>query len=339
MIHVDERIWRTEDKSYHRPFAASIGVHNRSCSTLLQRAMSDFGFERSFAKAKSSVKEHYGFEMPESALARITRAQAAEIAQVQPDKYRGALPVDGSEVIVSEADGSFVRIVQTQGRNNDRRKNKTISFQEARLCAAISAGTSQARYEATFCDVTEVGMLMGKCAKAAGWGLNTQIHAIGDGASWIQRQVRQTFGSQSSYLIDFYHLCEYLAEAAPSCSSQVKRWMNTQKKRLKAGQYLRVVNELEKHLESHKVSDEDAPVRKAHRYLNNRPDCFAYDEALQRNLPIGSGLIESGHKHVIQSRMKIPGASWHIQTAENMLQARTIRANGKWNDYWDRKAA
>ena len=39
----------------------------------------------------------------------------------------------------------------------------------------------------------------------------------------------------------------------------------------------------------------------AYRYLNNRRDCLDYKSALKNDLPIGSGLIESGHRHVLQA--------------------------------------
>lgn len=314
-------------------------MSNLGYSRKLQRALCDFGMEQSFAKAKDSIREHYGFDLAENAVARITKKHAKLIRDSNETKHVGALPHEGSECIVAEADGSFIRIVETSVKKGDRRKNRVINYQEARLCAATSQGSKDIHYEATLNDVTEVGLLWAKSAKNAGMGLNSKVHAIGDGAKWIESQAIHAFGAQGSYLIDFFHLCEYLAQAAPSCTIKVKRWMNTQKKRLKTGHYLRVLTELEKELEPSHIPDENAPVRRAYRYMINRTNCFDYETALKENLPIGSGLIESGHKHVIQARMKIPGASWNLNTAENMLGARTCRANGLWNDYWTKSAA
>ena len=52
------------------------------------------------------------------------------------------------------------------------------------------------------------------CAIRAGAGTATKVHGLGDGAVWIVSQVEQQFGLQGSYLVDFYHLCEYLSAAA-----------------------------------------------------------------------------------------------------------------------------
>jgi hypothetical protein len=44
--------------------------------------------------------------------------------------------------------------------------------------------------------------------------------------------------------------------------------------------------------------------------------------------------VPSGHKHVLQKRLKIAGAWWLERNAERMLQLRTVRANGDWGRYW-----
>ena len=114
--------------------------------------------------------------------------------------------------------------------------------------------------------------------------------------------------------------------------------MNTQKKRLKAGRAWVVIKELQKHLETESTPEANAPVRKAFRYLSNRQDALAYQQALEDGLPIGSGLIESGHKHVLQARMKLPGAAWSIHNAEAFVRTRAFRANKLWPSYWKQAA-
>ena len=73
----------------------------------------------------------------------------------------------------------------------------------------------------------------------------------------------------------------------------------------------------------------------AHRYLTNRTDCLDYPRALKLGLPIGSGLIESGHRHVLQARLKKAGTAWLAQHAQRMAQLRVLRANGQWSSLWN----
>ena len=66
---------------------------------------------------------------------------------------------------------------------------------------------------------------------------------------------------------------------------------------------------LAEHLEPAGTPDEHANVRNGHRYLTNRIDGLDYPRALKLDLPIGSGLIESGHRHVLPARLKKAGAA------------------------------
>ncbi len=72
----------------------------------------------------------------------------------------------------------------------------------------------------------------------------------------------------------------------------------------------------------------------AHRYLSNRTDCLDYPRALRLGLPIGSGLIESGHKHVLQARLK-KGGAWLTSNAELLANLRVLRANRQWLSLWN----
>lgn len=62
LVCITERIWRGSESFYIRPLPEAIGMSNLGYSRKLQRALCDFGMEQSFAKAKDSIKEHYGFE-------------------------------------------------------------------------------------------------------------------------------------------------------------------------------------------------------------------------------------------------------------------------------------
>ena len=134
----------------------------------------------------------------------------------------------------------------------------------------------------------------------AGLGCNTYVHAVGDGAPWIADQVAQQFGAQGQYLIDFYHACEYLAEASSVC-------------------------------EPPDIPNEQAPIRRCHRYFANRRDQLDYAGAIEKGLPIGSGKIESAHRYIVQQRLKRPGAWWGLIGAERMLALQLCRANGGWD--------
>ena len=115
--------------------------------------------------------------------------------------------------------------------------------------------------------------------------------------------------------------------------------MEAQKDALKMGRAEAVLSALAPHREALDVSDEQAPVRVCHRYLEARKDQLRYREALAEGLPIGSGEIESAHRYVAQKRLKLPGAWWLVEHAEHMLALRINRLNGDWETYWAALAA
>ena len=68
--------------------------------------------------------------------------------------------------------------------------------------------------------------------------------------------------------------------------------------------------------------------------LSNRLDQIDYPRALANNLSIGSGLIESGHRHVLQARLKRAGTARLKLNAHNLAQLRVLRSNERWDKYW-----
>ncbi len=67
-----------------------------------------------------------------------------------------------------------------------------------------------------------------------------------------------------------------------------------------------------------------------------RPDQLDDAYALTHDLPVGSGMIESGHRHVVQTRIKGAGAWWTSVNVHAICQLRTLRANRQWGLYWSR---
>ncbi|MFK0571749.1 UPF0236 family transposase-like protein [Endozoicomonas sp.] len=168
-------------------------------------------------------------------------------------------------------------------------------------------------------------------------GLKSSIHCVSDGAKWIANQTDRIFADQGTFLVDFYHLCEYLAEAASECvgndEKTCKKWVEQQKTRMKTNNGASVLSELEPYRNG-KPGKEANKSEECHRYIRNRPGQFDYSGAESSNLPIGSGEIESSNRSVVQTRLKLPGAWWKPENAFSMLSLRTLRANGGWDSYW-----
>ncbi len=299
----------------------------------MRRAITEFASDHPFEQAAAKIKEHYAVEVARERVRRVCLAEARRVAAQRPEPVR-TLKAGGADWIVAEADGTMLPLVETvqAPEGADKRRHRTVRWVEAKLLAARALGSSQSAYQATLGDVDEAGHRWSIAAVQAGWGADSRIHCVGDGAPWIAHQARHQFGQRGNgYLLDLYHVCEYLAAAKQSLPSSN---LDHQRQLLLQGRSSDLIAHLHQHLEPEQKSDEDAPVRCAHRYLSNRTDQLDYPSARARGLPVGSGLIESGHRHVLQSRLKRAGTWWSPRSLTDMTQLRVAKANGHWPRLW-----
>ena len=247
----------------------------------------------------------------------------------------------GVRQLIGEMDGTNVPIViipeiSKKNRAIDRRKLRQVGWREARLSLARRPESVTARYRATMGGVDEAGKQLKACFDEAGGGDCSQLHCVGDAAGWIINQVEQRFRDQASYLIDFFHVSEYLSAAAEEIVGDKKQWwLNKQQEKMKENRVSEVIRSLKKALKRGEKEASESAVRKCERYLSNHEQYFDYKGALEKGLPIGSGEIEGGHRWVIQKRLKLSGAWWKEGNAEKMLALRVVRANGEWQSYWN----
>jgi hypothetical protein len=331
-IEVWEQAWRSGSTQL-RPVLSQLKVTSRGCSRRLQRALTDFGADEAFAPAAGKVAEHYGVEVNAERVRQVCLHHAGQIAaqaKVEPHTVLSSKP--GPEWIVTSGDGSMLPIVDTSGAppGADRRKHRVVGWQEARVVAARALGEATTHYDATMGEVAEVGCRWSQVAAAAGWAANTRIHVVGDGAPWLATQARERFGQNSVFLLDLYHVCDYLAAVWPDDKAEIHRHRDA----LKAGQLDSVLDALRARLEPTEIPESDTPARAALRYLENRLEQLDYPAAILHGLPVGSGMIESAHRHLLQARLKLAGAWWARPNAQSMCQLRAIRANRLWDNYW-----
>jgi hypothetical protein len=330
-VQVLEQTWRAGTRDL-RPLLTRLSVRARGCSRRLQRALTDFGADEAFAHAAQKVHEHYGLTINTERVRRVCLHHAGVMATRAKITPCTTLAASGPEWIIAEADGTMLPIVETSTApaQADKRKHRTLRWQEARVLTAQAHGTSTTHYDATLGEVAEAGSRWSQVAHAAGWAISTQIHVVGDGAPWIADQAQTRFGANSRYLLDLYHVCDYLAAVWPNEKTTVERHRD----QLKTGEVECVLTALRARLEPPDTPEPNAPARAALRYLENRRHQLDYPAALRAGLPVGSGQIESAHRHLLQSRLKLAGAWWTQANAHNMTQLRVTRANHHWDTYW-----
>jgi hypothetical protein len=305
-------------------------VKNKGCSQRLQRAVCDFGIDCSFEQASKKLKEHYCIELCTETIRKITQQHAKRAKEF--NKNNNVIFADFAKQLVVESDGSMVPLVEILEGEGDCRKRRRLFWKEFRLAAIQKFGKADWLYAISNGSIEDLEEGLKNISVKVGFNHKTKVHSIGDGALWVQELMDTIFGCQSKYLIDFFHLCEYLASASEVLGNDKKEWMKKTKDLIKKGGIDVIVIDLKNHLEKNPGHE---GLINCIRYINNRKGQFAYDEAIAKKLPIGSGKIESSHRNIIQQRMKKPGAWWKKESAEDMINLRILRAHGDWEVFWE----
>ena len=186
-----EPLWR-HGTGIERPFSASAGVTCRCSSLPLQRVMTDFGADHAVGQVPTKLQEHDGIEMPVSTIQRTTEHHAACIAEQEAVQEMEAGTVAGV-IFIGELDGSMAPVVEPSPDAQDQRKGKVLSWKEVRLNLVHPQGSVSPVFGGNFVGgVEESGRQWARCAAKAGFGPESQLHAIGDGAPWIVNQMDVT---------------------------------------------------------------------------------------------------------------------------------------------------
>ena len=74
---------------------------------------------------------------------------------------------------------------------------------------------------------------------------------------------------------------------------------------------------------------------KAVTYFTNNHHLMKYQEALEHNWPIGSGVTEAACKTLVKQRLCGSGMRWKLAGAEVLLETRSlIHSKGRWEQLW-----
>jgi len=202
--------------------------------------VTDFGADQPFAQAMDKLVEHYGVVLSESTIARITQGHAKSIFETAAPPKDWPTQAGTKTAVIVEMDGGMVPIVKIDTTQADKRKGKTLQWQEAKICLAHQQGSKTLTFGGTLQGgVDTAGQHLFDCAVQVGFGTDTAVHGVGDGAQWIADQIEDKFGARGTFLVDFFHTCDYLSAAGKAIVSSEQhqdRWMNEQKTRLKTDQ-------------------------------------------------------------------------------------------------------
>lgn len=153
---------------------------------------------------------------------------------------------------------------------------------------------------------------------------------LSDGGAWLKSVHRNHFPF-SIMILDIYHALEHLKEIMLLLGYKEKtdEWMECfrkWKRMFKEGRVRAVVKEAE---EKSKGGSHASEVDKKLQYFRDNFDRMKYDEYIINGWFIGSGVVESACKCVVQQRLDRSGMHWSVRGAEALLPIRTLYKSGR----------
>jgi hypothetical protein len=159
---------------------------------------------------------------------------------------------------------------------------------------------------------------------------------ISDGAAGLWGLYGTRLADYAHGVLDFYHAAQNLWRGAKAWlggrSRKARQWFQTLRHRLRHGQSEAVLDELQSILA---LPDLPSATRKTltrlYGYLDKHRDHMNYDQLKDMGLPIGSGLVESACKWLIQQRFKGVGMRWGEESFSHLLLIRLALVNGRFD--------
>jgi hypothetical protein len=160
------------------------------------------------------------------------------------------------------------------------------------------------------------------------------VAAVMDGADWLQG-VADHHCPRAVRILDFAHAGQRIGEIGQILPGidrdQAQQWTLTWLHRLKHEGPQPLLTELRTQQTQHPTLE---PLRVHLAYLEKRQNQMLYPEFTQNEWPIGSGMVESANKNVVEARLKGTGMHWHVTHVDPMLALRNILCSDRWETAW-----
>lgn len=251
-----------------------------------------------------------------------------EVRQIQ----RGTIPQGvGPSIQQVSADGAMVPIVNGQwaevktlvvGGVEREARTQTIHTRPIAYCSRLSSADPF---------IETATRILHRC----GTERATTVVAVMDGAGWLQ-QLIDGHRPDAVRILDFPHAAGYLCQAAQAAygvgSQETSRWLDTWLHELKHGHpdvVLAALRQLP-------TPTPEAVASRATvlRYLTARRDQIQYAAFQASGYPIGSGMVESANKLLVEARLKGSGMHWARQNVNPMVALRALVCMGAWKQAW-----
>ena len=319
------------------PLDEELSLHPGSLTPKQQEHLAHLSVWMPFERAAQMLEKLLGVQVSEPTVRRATeRAGALYEARQTAQSQQPADPspaVTPCEKQVISTDGAYVPLV-----GGEWAEVRTVVIGEVKKESRKAADEVHSRnlsYFSRMTDAETFGDLAEVEMRRRGVSQADAVCAVTDGASWIQGFI-DLHRSDAVRILDFPHAAEHLgvlAEALEHAGVTLpllaeERSLHVLKHR-GPGLLLRWCERLP---DAIKALD---AVQKQLAYFRKRISLMQYPDYRQQGWPIGSGMVESANKVVLQARLKGAGMHWEPTHVNPMLALRTAVCSERWDEAWN----
>jgi hypothetical protein len=201
---------------------------------------------------------------------------------------------------------------------------------------------TQRRLVAVLGDIDELNPRLWLEAVRQGVLSSQRVVWLSDGGRGFWRLFEARFANacltgNATGILDFYHAAQNLWKGAKAWldgrTQRARDWFTTTRRLLRRGQTNEVLADIEAALtlEGLPVSAYQT-LTNLYNYLDKHRDHIDYAKFKELGLPIGSGIVESACKWLIQQRFKGVGMRWSEDGFNHLLHLRLAWVNGRFDD-------
>jgi hypothetical protein len=188
-------------------------------------------------------------------------------------------------------------------------------------------------------------------AAAFGWRLYAEavrrglfrakrVVVLGDGAEWV-KNIAQTHFAMAQFIIDFYHASEHIGALCQALFDRDLKRVDDYRHRwtdyLWDGNIETVIDEATALLPKDPNAKKDARTQIG--YFTKNKAFMQYADYRERQLFIGSGVVEAACKHLVGSRLKQSGMEWAVPGANDIIALRSVVLSNRMEEYWEQRCA
>jgi len=200
----------------------------------------------------------------------------------------------------------------------------------------VGARLHQRRLVAVFGDIEALQQRLWLEARRQGILRAPQVVWLSDGARGLWHLFEARFARHATGILDFYHAAHQLWKGAAAWldgrTTQARRWFAWARHRLRHGMPDGVLADLADALDVEGLPETAREtLRTVYAYLERHREHINYARYKALGLPLGSGMVESACKWLIQQRFKGVGMRWSEDGFNHLLHLRLAWVNGRFD--------